>query len=561
MKGVKRPYEQLIFSPRTYDLKEFEEIGRWAKDAGFTHLYISWLRDRSDYRSDDADSPWCEWSVLMPSLFKHIPLKGLEEAFPNAWRKRQLDWMRRKHDICAKLGLKAAYFGLEPHWLSNCVYEKHPEWRGSRCDNSLRTAGLFFAPNVDHPEVRELYREAARRVVELCPLVDTFVFHTNDAGAGFIWSQKSYVNPNGPTGYENRDMVVRVTEFMHTIRQGALEGGTENPSVFMPLGVFARDEQKLVARSIGRGIGVLGRLPTTDAQLARMCSMGHAGQTRTGDVGMDPLYRNLPDPFAILDAAEAIKAGEVVRFHSSGCSRDYFQALKLALQMPPARTQQERLNVLKHMAAGMYGEDVAEDVVEAWYVLNQGYLEESMATGDIWACVMLRWLTRPLVAHQELLTEDEKSYWIKYIYQSPKADPDSVLSYGNVVGYPSVYVWPDATHIAIGIDRAEGTLYRAAEMLKAAAEKACNRKAARRLSADYYAVRVHRCVLKTVRHYGQMHALILLRDEYRGKVEARGETMTVTRPEMPDLPHGNMDSAGCSSCTGHSDGNSIICMN
>jgi len=540
----KAPSKQLFFSPRTYNLKEFEELGRHAKDAGFTHLYISWLRDRTDYRGDNADSPWCEWSVLMPSLFKHVQLKGLEAAFPAAWIKRQAEWMRRKHDICSKLGMKAAYFGIEPHWLSNRVYEQHPEWRGSRCDNSLRSAGLFFTPNVDHPEVRELYRQAVARVVKMCPLVDTFLFHTNDAGAGFIWSKKSYVNENGPTGYENRDMGVRVAEFLTNIRQGAQDAGVKDPHVFMPAGPFTREEEKLIHSQMKPGIGVQGRLRSSDTDVVRECSMGHAGSWRGGDVGMDPLYRSLPDPFGVADAADSIKAGQVARFQSSGCSPDYFSALKLALQMPVIKTQQDRLNTLLHMAAGMYGKDVAEDVVEAWYLMNQGVAEENMSLADWFAGVMLRWLTRPMVAHQDLLTEDEKSYWIRHIYQSKKADPDTWMSYGNVVGYPSVYGWADATSKALGIDRAEGTYYQAAMMLKAAADKAKNRKAAKRLMADYYVVRVHRCVIKTARHFGQMHALILDRDAYLKKLEKNGETMTQTRPESPDMPTGNIGSHG-----------------
>ena len=535
---------QRFYSPRTYTLREFEELGKRAKDAGFTHLYISWLSERTDYRGDDAESPWCEWSILIPSLFKHVRLKGLENAFPAEWIKRQVDWMQRRHDICAKLDMKAVYFGMEPHWLPNRVYEKHPEWRGCRCDNSLRSAGLFFAPNTDHPEVRELYRAAAAKIVKLCPLIDTFHFHTNDAGGGFIWSQKLYVNPNGPTGYEGVDMGVRVTDFLESIRQGALDGGAADPHVITAVGTFSREEQFSIHNHIKPGLAVQGRLRSKDAKLVRECSLGHAGTWRDGDVGMDPLFRSYPNPFAIVDAADSMKSDAVSRFHTAGCSPDYFDALKLAMEMPIAQTQQDRLDTLKHMAAGMYGDDVATDVVEAWYVLNQAFMEESMTRGDLFANVMLRWLTRPLVAHQELLSEEEKAYWIKHIYQSKKSDPETWMSYGNVVGYPQVYGWPDATYVALGIDRTEGTLLQAAEMLQAASKKAHNRKAAKRLLADSYAVRVHRCALKTVRHFGQMHALILLRDEQRAQLESRGETMTSTRPEQPDLPYGNMGSHG-----------------
>ena len=48
-----QPNQQLFFAPRTFDLKEFEELGRAAKDVGFTHLFISQLSERTDCRGDE----------------------------------------------------------------------------------------------------------------------------------------------------------------------------------------------------------------------------------------------------------------------------------------------------------------------------------------------------------------------------------------------------------------------------------------------------------------------------------------------------------------------------
>src|ERR1044071_3744277 len=122
------PIHRLIHSPRTLDLKDFEQQARLAKDAGFTHMDISWMRELTDFQGDDADSPWCIWSLVCPSVFKFVTPPGLEDAFPADFVRRQFDWLKAKHAICEKVGLRCAFYGNEPHWLSERVYEKHPEW-------------------------------------------------------------------------------------------------------------------------------------------------------------------------------------------------------------------------------------------------------------------------------------------------------------------------------------------------------------------------------------------------------------------------------------------------
>ncbi|MCE9614510.1 MAG: hypothetical protein K8T26_09555 [Lentisphaerae bacterium] len=540
-----RPYQQLIFAPRTHDLKHFEELGRAAKDAGFTHLYISQLRDRTDSRGDEANSPWTEWSLVLPSIFKHVTPPGLEDGFDQAFVRRQFDWMKRKHAICAKLGLRAAYFGCEPHWLSERVYAKHPEWRGARCDNSLRSIGMFFAPNTEHPGVREAYRAGVERIVRACPLIDTFSLATNDSGAGFIWSQKLYVNPNGPTGFEGRDMGHMVEGFLELIRAGAMDGGADDPRVFID-NWFSPDEKKLVARSMRPGIGINGTLPSDDAEKVRECSLANAGVwSAGGNVNMDSYIASYPCPQDVLGAASAINSGRVARWHTGGSSTDYFAALKIALKLPPAKTPLDKVQALMALAAELYGANVADDVVAAWQTLERADIIAGASCADAFGGpVMFRWLTRPLVAHQELLTEDEKAYWTKPVYQSRESEPDSYLDYCNPCGIRDPDNWWDATRIALGIDQIDGTLAEAAGILKAASEKAEQPEARKALLLDHYRVLVRRSMFLTTRHFVQVGTLIRLRDQQLAQLTARGEVMGSTKPERPDLPIGNGGSAG-----------------
>ncbi|HTL51665.1 MAG TPA: hypothetical protein VL860_03725, partial [Planctomycetota bacterium] len=103
--------KELIFAPRTHNLKEFEALGREAKASGFTHLVISDLAERADFQGEELDSPWCEWSAILPAIFKHVTPKGLEDAYPKKNVKAQMGFMKAKHAICKKLKLRAAYYG------------------------------------------------------------------------------------------------------------------------------------------------------------------------------------------------------------------------------------------------------------------------------------------------------------------------------------------------------------------------------------------------------------------------------------------------------------------
>ena len=529
-KGAQKAYEQLIFQPTTHDLRRFEELSAAAKDAGFTHICISGLRERTDYQGDDRDSPWCEWSVNYPSLFKHATPGGLEDAFPADFVRRQMDYMKEKHEIVARLGLKASYRGLEPHWLSERVYAKHPEWRGSRCDNSLRTTGMYFAPNVDHPEVRAKYRQAVQEIVAACPLIDTFVFHTNDCGAGYPWCGRLYVNPNGPTGTMGKDMGLRVAEFLKALREGAGEAGVDARIFSAVYSWFTPEETHLVLRSLEPGIGLVGVAP---GDLAGECSLSNAG----GWGGR--MVDGYPTPGSVVSGVRNVKSSPAVRFQAGGNCTEYFTAFKVAMEMPAAGTERAKMDVLAGMAAALYADDVVDEVIDAWYALERAAIREAAAGAGrlLTASLMLRWIVRPLVPHQELLTEDERSYWEPYIYQSRASQPESYLDYLNLTGKPVTPTWQHSALICVAIDGIDARLRSAAALLEKAAEKTSSDAAREKLKIDAMRVRARACLALTVRHFLQMGTLIYERDR-------EAEKMGSVDPAVPDLSHGSMGSHG-----------------
>jgi hypothetical protein len=529
----------MVFSPRTHDLKEFARIAAEAKKGGFTHIIISDLYDRTPLMGAEKDSPWCEWAAILPGIFKHALPAGLEDAYPAAWVKKQMDFMKAKHKIVEKLGMKAAYYGTEPHFMNEAVYRKHPQWRGSRTENTLRATSLHFAPNTDHPEVREAYRKGMQMILKQCPLIEIFTFNTNDSGGFYPWEKRLFSGINGPTGYEGRDMGIRVKEFLMNMRQGAAEIKKDVHVFTNVYGWFVDDEMHLVLRSMEPGIGVNGRCP---GQYEEQCSLRPMGSWGGSAWFPAPLIDKEPAPQSMVDAAASIRTAKAYGFCTGGGAPEMFEALKIALSMPPATNTRSRQAVISKMAEEMYGKEAADDVVDAWATAEHAGTVAGAVGASLFAGpVMLRWLTRPMVAHQELLTEDERSYWEPYIYHSKGAHPDRYLDYLNLVGYQHVTNWEEAGRVCSSLYGVAGSYESAAQKYEAAAKKAKKSSDRDRLIADSFRMRANKCLASTVHQFMQMGTLIYIRDEENLRDP---KTTMVDELQRPSMPKGNFGSQG-----------------
>ena len=525
METEKRFFRKLIFTPGTKDLAKFEELVKVAKDTGATHICISGLSERTDYRGEDRDSPWCEWSVQRPSVFKHVTPPGLEDAFPSDFVKRQLSFLKKKHDIVAKHGLKAAYFGNEPHWLSERVYAKHPSWRGARCDNSLRTVGMFFAPCVDNPEVLEAYRRGVEMLVKEAPLIDTLIFMTNDSGSGMCWSRQLYVNPNGHSDCRFRDMGERIVGFLKTIRSGAADAET-----FMDSGRFPHDETRNIIAKLEPGVSLMKNYaggPPPGVKIPGV--LRHIGG---GEDGMVCGYWSPLDTVAGLFSARNDAAAE--RFLTGSSSTKFLTAFKLVMECPGRGTEQDKMDVLRKLAGELYSNDIIDEVVDAWYrIASAGILASRGSGRKTGGAISQRWLTRPLVPFQDRLTEEEKSYWLPYVYQSKGAQPESYMDYLNPTGLRKMTDWSEATTISVIIDNITDILAGAAGLLERAREKTSDKETKEKLRLEVLRVKAQSCVYLNARHTIQVAVLGYERDKL---IEQHRTSVTT---EMPYAPEGS----------------------
>jgi hypothetical protein len=368
---------------------------------------------------------------------------------------------------------------------------------------------MFFAPNTDHPEVREAYRAGVEMLLKECPLIKTFSFHTNDAGAFMPWAKRNFLLPNGPTGTLGRDMGERVVGWLSALRQGALDAGTDAWFFIDCRYWFNDDEAHSLLKSLKPGIGIHGMALGEQAADHSLIGCG----AWNGGYFTEIIVPEYPTPMSVMEGVRAIKTSAARRLTTGGMTTDFFPVFKAAMAMPAATTEKLKMDVLRKMAETRYAADVVDDAVDAWYLLEKAETMMSVsAVNPRNHIAMLRWVVRPLVPHQEWLTDDEKNYWLPYIYQSRDSQPDAWMDYLNHSGYKIVNNWEEAGRVCCAIDVIEATLLQAAEKLRAAADKTKNQRAKEKLTADSYRVRAMRCLTLTIRHTLQMGTLIYLRD-------------------------------------------------
>jgi hypothetical protein len=250
---------------------------------------------------------------------------------------------------------------------------------------------------------------------------------------------------------------------------------------------------------------------------------------------------------SVVHGARNILTSKARTFEAGGNCLDYFIALKAALKMPPATNERTKMDALRTIAAEVFALDVVDEIVDAWYQLERAetMMGAAAAVDTFGGPLMLRWLTRPFVAHQELLSDDEKNYWLPYIYPSQASQPDTWLDYLNQSGYKNAYTWEAAGRICYAIDAVEATLAATAHTLQEAANKTKDKRAKEKLIADSFRVRALRCVRLTTRLYLPLGTLIYARDAYLKKLAARGEPMASTDPDdYLSLPKSNYGDNG-----------------
>jgi hypothetical protein len=505
------------------DLEEFEDLVVKAKDSGVTHIGISRLSRRTEFVDKDImeRNPWSEWSIIAPSVFKHYQPSELEGVYDKDFVREQMDLLKKKHEIVTEHGLKSFYSGQEPLWLPNKVYIKHPNWRGARGDNSLRTTDLLYAPCVDQPEVLELYRKAVYEIVKAAPSIEIFTFATDDAGAMMCWTERLYAGVNGPTWCAGRNMGDRIAGFLKTVGQGALDAGV-NARAYLASGLSKFDATSLISKlEPGIGIGLASGIATATVPAdLKECFMGWT----SGWSPWNTMVNKLPYPLFSLHTLDAsYRAGcetIAIGWYLGRFDPAVFTLLRVFNEAKPSsfNSLKGKIDLVMKVAAVEFAPEVSEDVMEAWYEINVARdLVQSLSSEIYYQLPMgafaNRWLVRPILGTQHKLAEEELAYCKRWIYQMK---PEGYKDYLKAYHRRCAESWAHARDIGLLFETAKTHLTRAASLFLKAKEKVADPRLKQKLELNALRADAQRCLLTNVSNTIQLGVLSYERERYTG---------------------------------------------
>lgn len=403
-------------------LEEFETYAIQAKEAGFTHVKITYDIPLSMWQFDTPDDPYPAWYVFRPSLLKIFPPEKLQPYMDMEYAQEIIELFKARMEILQRHDLKGYYRTNEPHVLPENFFKDYPKLRGPRVDQVNRSRTARFSPDVDRPEVLAMYKEAMQSLLETLPDVEVFSFVTTDAGSGLCWSEGLYPGKNGPVFCKHRPMKDRVRGFMHALNEGAEAAGED--IVLNMYGIPPRqwmedtfDNPEEIAKGFPDGFSVEGYRNNGERIKWRRPSDGYA---------FNPPLLGVPNPLGIADGImNDLKNAEAgwplgAKFPDVPGLDFKFKLQKKLMQASPENST-EMMVTLREFASELAGEDHADDLMTIWESIHNA--EEHLSSlnfGPVFRMgnVLARWVNRPMVPFPEDLTEEEKSYYRPYLFQA-----------------------------------------------------------------------------------------------------------------------------------------------
>lgn len=371
----------------------------------------------------DRDDPYPGWFTHHMGLFKIFPPAALQPYMDMTYVKRLQKLVATRCQALGANGLNAVWTANEPAVLPEAFFVAHPEYRGPRIDQAARSRKIYFAPNIENPDVQAMYRESVTSLMKLCPRIETFIWVTTDAGSGFAWNPGLYPGANGPADQASRPLADRVVGFMTNIQQAAQAAGGHpvrininqiEPRRWM-LPTFGPDVEANIVRQLPPGLAVNGKEGPDGKRF-------ETGTARPSDSPFSPIVGLAVPSFAPVRANAGPRKGFDL---GSAEALQFNYRLAKATNGQPMADRLQRLTALHQFAVSEVGEAQAGNLVEAWQALDDvALLMQPLDFGGMlkFGHVLNRWLERPMVPYPAELTDAEKAPWRPYLFQARGGD-------------------------------------------------------------------------------------------------------------------------------------------
>ena len=389
-------FDKIVFGCHTKDMNDFEVFVKRAKQSGATHINLS-NEDlpSSRWEYDVKEDPYPSWVITNIGLLKIATPEILKPYMPQDYAESVMKILEERCKILRKYGLKASLKTFEPQMLPEKVYVDHPLWRGPRVDHPCRSKVARFAPDIDNPDVLQLYSEALTILLKRCPDIDILSLRTNDSGTGLSWSGGLYSGASGNTFSKYRRMDERLFGFFSVLQNAALKSGNK-----LDIDIYNTKEAypEIIATKLSKGMAIENQ-------------EGPAGKPfkfQVGDVleysqSLCPIV-GIPDPVQFLnelDVANKSTAKRLFVLIGDRFNKELYFNIFDKFNYKPESDVLSHFTLLKNLATVNIGEKDAEALLNMWMALNE--IRKTLSLGNQGGTVfylgslMERWLTRPFV--------------------------------------------------------------------------------------------------------------------------------------------------------------------
>ncbi len=174
------------------------------------------VKTRRAYR--DKYQWWCFYSATFDMFVESTLNRG---SYPDEMLRGNLAELKKCVKLVRKYGMKPVIQVFEPRVWPETLFDKYPELRGARVDLATYSGEAEYGPDVNHPLVKQHYRELAENLLKEVPDLDLIEVWSNDSNAGVAWSNRLYMGPNGPIFSREKPVEESVISLLSAIRDGA----------------------------------------------------------------------------------------------------------------------------------------------------------------------------------------------------------------------------------------------------------------------------------------------------------------------------------------------------
>lgn len=408
-------FDKIVFGCYAKDINDFENFVRRAKQSGATHINLS-NEDLpfSRWEYDVKEDPYPTWVITNMGLLKIATPEVLKPYIPQDYAESVMKILEERCKIIRKYGLKASLKTFEPQMLPEKVFADHPLWRGPRVDHPCRSKVARFAPDIDNPEVLQLYHESLTILLKRCPDIDILTLRTNDSGTGLSWSRGLYSGASGNTFTKYRRMDERLLGFFSVLQDAAQKSGNN-----LDIDIYNTKENypEIIASKLTKGMAIEDQ-EGPDGKPFQF----QVGYVLEYSQSLCPLV-GIPDPVQFLNELEEANKSTAKRLFvliGDRFNKEIYFNIYDKFNSHPISDVLSHFTLLKKLATENVGAEDAEALLNMWLALREARNTLSLSSqgGTVFylGSLMARWLTRPFVPFPEELSPSDKDYFRKFQY-------------------------------------------------------------------------------------------------------------------------------------------------